>query len=101
MQSAPAPNPGVIVALRRRRWLARETEPGRGNGDATVVRLHDLDDAAGEPLKVLWELELGPRVLREDLPPLGTRRPRSGPIPMASGARCMPRASSWTGGGGS
>jgi hypothetical protein len=73
MQSSPPPNPGQIVALRRRHWLVRHTEPGRGNGDATVVRLHCLDDdAAGEPLEVLWELELGPRVLREDLPSLGT-----------------------------
>jgi hypothetical protein len=68
----PAPNPGQIVALRRRHWLVQEIEPGRGNGDATVVRLHCIDDdAAGEPLEVLWELELGPRVLDESRPQLG------------------------------
>lgn len=66
------PSPGQIVTLRRRHWLVHETQAGRGNGDATVVRLHCLDDdAAGEALEVLWELELGPRVLREDLPALG------------------------------
>ncbi|MCA9488578.1 MAG: DISARM system SNF2-like helicase DrmD [Myxococcales bacterium] len=66
------PEPGQIVALRRRHWLVHETQPGRGHGDATVVRLHCIDDdAAGEHLEVLWELELGPRILHEDKPQLG------------------------------
>jgi hypothetical protein len=70
--STPAPHPGQIVALRRRLWLVHETQPGLGRGDATVVRLHCVDDdATGEPLEVLWELELGPRVLDEDKPQLG------------------------------
>ena len=60
----PPPRPGQLVALRRRRWLVHETRPGREHGDATAVGLHCVDeDAAGEPLVVLWELELGPKVL--------------------------------------
>ena len=72
MHPENVPRPGQVVSLRRRHWLVHETEAGRGHGDATVVRLHCIDDdAAGEPLEVLWELELGPRILDEDNPELG------------------------------
>lgn len=69
--SSPRP-PGKIVYVRRRHYLVHEVVQGDRHGDATLVRLHCVDDdAPGDPLEVLWELEIGPRVLADDRPTLG------------------------------
>jgi superfamily II DNA or RNA helicase len=71
MTPTPPPQPGQIVALRRRHWLVHEVQRGE-RGDSPVVGLHCIDDdAAGEALEVLWDLEIAPRVLLEDRPVLG------------------------------
>jgi superfamily II DNA or RNA helicase len=56
------PEPGQIVRVRTRTYLveSKEADPGHG----TIVRLACLDDdAQGEILEVVWELELGTQIL--------------------------------------
>ncbi len=57
---APAPPArGRVVRARSRRWLVDHVTPAPRPGDATLVRLHCLDDdAQGEPLEILWEHEV-------------------------------------------
>jgi len=61
--SAP-PRTGEIVRVRQRRYVVEEVVgPGQA-GDATLVRMACLDDdAQGQPLDVLWELEVDGEVL--------------------------------------
>lgn len=67
------PTPGNIVHLRRRHYLVHEVIPGDRADDATLVRLHCIDDdSPGAALDVLWELEIAPKVLSDDGPKLGT-----------------------------
>lgn len=59
-----APEPGNIVVVRQRQYLVEEVVPPPEPGHKTLVKLTCLDDdAQGRPLEVLWELELGARVL--------------------------------------
>jgi hypothetical protein len=70
-----APKPGDIVACRHRQWLCEEVTPPAEPGHATQVRLVCLDDdAQGWTLEVLWELELGARVLQPEAHGLGEVR---------------------------
>ena len=63
MIGAP-PQPGQIVRVRQRQYLAEEVVAPPSPGDATLVRLSCLDDdAQGEPLEVLWEMEVDPEIL--------------------------------------
>jgi len=69
------PEPGQLVEVRRRRWVvsdvdARSVAPGKP--PSHLVRLSSLDDdALGEEIEVLWEIEPGAHVLeREGLPSL-------------------------------
>ena len=64
----PVPEPGRLAFVRSRRWLVEEvSEPGGGEGEATLVHLSCLDDdAQGQPLAVLWEHELDARMLEDD-----------------------------------
>jgi hypothetical protein len=58
------PQPGQIVRVRQRQYLTEELVPPPSPGDATLVRLSCLDDdAQGEPLEVLWEMEVDPEIL--------------------------------------
>lgn len=58
------PQPGEIVSVRQRRYLAEEIVPPVTPTDATLVRLSCVDDdAQGQPLEVLWEREVDPEVL--------------------------------------
>jgi SNF2 family DNA or RNA helicase len=61
---SPPPSSGQIVRVRQRQYLAEEVVPPPSPGDATLVRLSCLDDdAQGEPLEVLWEMEVDPEIL--------------------------------------
>lgn len=67
MQSALAPPAqGQIVQVRTRRYLVDRVEPAR-NGAGTRVGLLCLDDdAQGQALDVVWELELEKTILDEE-----------------------------------
>ena len=67
-----APRAGDIVAVRHRQWLVEAVEAPPASGDSTLVRLVCLDDDnQGRALDVLWELELGARVLHPEAHGLG------------------------------
>jgi hypothetical protein len=74
-----APRAGDVVQVRRRQWLVASVTPPPSDGSATRVGLVCLDDDnQGRPLDVLWELELGARVLQPETHGLG-RVPRVDP----------------------
>jgi superfamily II DNA or RNA helicase len=67
---AAPPEPGQLVEVRRRHWIAAEVQasslPGDGliGGTQHLVTLTAIDeDSHGESLSVIWELEPGTRVL--------------------------------------
>jgi hypothetical protein len=73
---APAPDSlpvkGQIVHARHRQWLVDDTRLGEG-GESPLVRLVCLDDDdPGRELDVLWDLELGARVVAPEQQGLGT-----------------------------
>jgi len=58
------PSPGQIAKVRSRTWLVEAVNP---SPDGTTVLLACLDDDhQGEQLEVLWEAELGARILDEE-----------------------------------
>jgi superfamily II DNA or RNA helicase len=58
------PDPGQIVRVRQRLYLVERVAPSFGAGDSTLITLSCVDDdAQGQPLEVLWELELDAQVL--------------------------------------
>lgn len=61
------PEPGQLVEVRRRQWVVAEAPNGSslpGGQPQHLVSLASLDeDALGEELQVIWELEPGARVL--------------------------------------
>ncbi|HET7538570.1 MAG TPA: SNF2-related protein [Polyangiaceae bacterium] len=62
-----SPEKGDIVLVRQRQYLVTEVIAPASQGVMTVVRLVCLDDdAQGRTLEVLWELELGARILQAD-----------------------------------
>jgi len=70
-----APHPGDIVRVRHRQWLVEAVVAPHAEGDATLVKLVCLDDDnQGRPLEVLWELELGAKVLQPEAHGLGDLR---------------------------
>ncbi|HKV40897.1 MAG TPA: SNF2-related protein [Blastocatellia bacterium] len=59
------PRPGDVVRARTRTYLVEEAAPSKGYG--TVVRLACLDDdAQGQELTVIWELELDTEIIGAD-----------------------------------
>ncbi len=73
--TSTAPEPGQLVEVRRRQWLVSDVDasslsPGRPKQN--LVKLASIDeDALGEELEVLWELEPGAHVIeRAGLPKL-------------------------------
>lgn len=67
-----APRPGDIVACRHRQWLVEDVLAPAEHGHATRVRMVCLDDDdQGRVLEVLWEMELGARVLQPEAHGLG------------------------------
>jgi hypothetical protein len=70
--TSEVPEPGDIVSVRHRQYLVEEVVARPLLGEATRVRLVCLDDdQQGRPLDVLWELELGARVLSPQTHGLG------------------------------
>ena len=72
---AAAPEPGQLVEVRRRQWIVSKVESGSvapGLPKRHLVRLASIDeDALGEEIEVLWELEPGANVIeRAGLPRL-------------------------------
>ncbi len=70
--SQVVPESGQLVEVRRRQWIVSSVESstlGKGN-DQHLVTLSSLDeDALGEELQVIWQIEPGARVLeRASLP---------------------------------
>jgi hypothetical protein len=66
------PHPGDIVHARHRQYLVSAVTPGASPAEATRVEMVCLDDdAQGRPLTILWELELGARVLAPETHGLG------------------------------
>ena len=66
------PQLGDTVIARHRQWLVTERSLPVAAGDATRVQLTCLDDDhRGQTLQLLWELELGARVIPTDLGTLG------------------------------
>lgn len=68
-----APEPGQLVEARRRQWIVSEVDGGSiapGMPKRHLVRLSSIDeDALGEEIEVLWELEPGAHVIeRAGLP---------------------------------
>lgn len=68
-----APEPGQLVEVRRRQWIVSDVEAGSvaaGLPKRHLVRLASIDeDALGEELEVLWELEPGAHIIeRAGLP---------------------------------
>jgi hypothetical protein len=67
------PEAGQVVRVRTRTYLVGPVEK-QPNGSGTLVRLACLDDAQGQPLEVVWELELAPEILdREAWQSIGKR----------------------------
>ena len=59
------PIPGQIIRVRQRHYLAEEVIPGPSPQDCTRVRMSCVDDdAQGQPLEVLWEMEVDPEILK-------------------------------------
>src|SRR5690606_14190414 len=67
------PSPGDIAQVRHRQYLVDEVHrPKDVREEHTLVRLTCLDDdAQGRPLSVLWERELGAKVIRPSQTGLG------------------------------
>lgn len=68
---AALPHQGQVVQARHRQWLVEAALPG-GPGESPLLRLVCLDDDdPGRRLDVLWDLELGARVVTPELQGLG------------------------------
>src|SRR3569833_212309 len=69
------PSVGLVVRVRSRSWLVESSELTPIGKNGTLVRLACLDDdAQGQPLEVVWELELDGEILdREAWSAIGKR----------------------------
>jgi len=69
------PSEGQVVRVRTRTWLVESSELTPIGKNGTLVRLACLDDdAQGQPLEVVWELELDGEILdREAWSAIGKR----------------------------
>jgi len=77
---AQAPEAGQLAYVRGRMWVVADAErdsrpPADGRAPQHLVSLVSVeDDASGETLKVVWEIEPGTRVVEQaELPPVGDR----------------------------
>ncbi|MBX3131421.1 MAG: DISARM system SNF2-like helicase DrmD [Polyangiaceae bacterium] len=73
--SATAPEPGQLVEVRRRQWIVSDVDASAVSPELpkqNLVKLASIDeDALGEEIEVLWELEPGAHVIeRAGLPTL-------------------------------
>lgn len=63
---ARLPSPGEVVRVRTRTYLVEDVE--RDGGRGTLVRMACLDDDnQGQPLEVIWELELDTQILDREV----------------------------------
>lgn len=63
-EAIPIPDAGQIVQVRQRQYLVEEVVPPPRPADSTLLRLSCLDDdAQGQPLEVLWENEVDPKIM--------------------------------------
>jgi superfamily II DNA or RNA helicase len=67
-QTAPVPECGQLVEVRRRQWVVSDVIPSEIVGDGRppqhLIVLQSLDeDAFGETLQVVWQIEPGARIL--------------------------------------
>ena len=72
------PQPGQVVQARHRQWLVESVHPGGEHDSARVCLVCLDDDAPGEELELLWDLEVGARVIdpaAEGLDPCGRLDP--------------------------
>lgn len=69
LSTQTVPEPGQLVEVRRRQWVVSEATTGSalpGTRPQHLVTLSSLDeDALGEELQVIWELEPGAQVLEK------------------------------------
>ncbi len=75
-----APEPGQLVEVRRRQWIVSDVDAAAAAPELpkrSLVKLASIDeDALGEELEVLWELEPGAHVIeRAGLPTLAALDP--------------------------
>lgn len=73
--SSTAPEPGQLVEVRRRQWIVSDVDASAVSPELpkrNLVKLASIDeDALGEEIEVLWELEPGAHVIeRAGLPKL-------------------------------
>ncbi len=72
------PQPGQVVQARHRQWMVEAVHPGGDHDSARVCLVCLDDDAPGEALDILWDLEVGARVIdpaAEGLDPRGQLDP--------------------------
>ncbi len=61
------PEQGQVVKLRSRTWLVESVDTTAGSA-GTVITLACLDDdAQGQPLKVIWEVEINLHVVTKEV----------------------------------
>ncbi|NBC34023.1 MAG: ATP-dependent helicase [Alphaproteobacteria bacterium] len=63
--SQPAPQPGDFVEVRARRWLIEDFEDRGDRLPVATLSCID-DDAQGEQLSVIWDAEIGARLIDDD-----------------------------------
>lgn len=62
--TTPVPQPGDIIRVRTRTWLTENVEPSAAGTIVEAVCLDD--DAQGQPLQVLWDIERDTEILDLD-----------------------------------
>ena len=68
-----APESGDVIRLRHRQWLVEEVDPPPEPNQLTLIKAVCLDDDnQGQPIEVLWEMELGAQVVDQKMPALGS-----------------------------
>jgi hypothetical protein len=60
-QQKQIPEPGQVVRVRTRTYLVESVTPGLGGHQVTMACLDD--DAQGQTLEAVWEVELGTEIL--------------------------------------
>lgn len=66
------PHAGQVLTARGRQWLVESVELGEHHKESPLLRLACLDDdAPGRKLELLWDLEIGARVVRPEAHGLG------------------------------
>ena len=64
-ENVSVPNVGHVVRVRTRTWLVEGIERSAGFGNLLSLACLD-DDAQGQQLEVVWELELGTEILNQE-----------------------------------